>query len=128
MFIVSLPIQDRARSHRFYRGLGLTPVGPLAEDGLPEPLQFDLAEGARLMLVPQDGFRWVLGGRPLAPSGSTECLLNLSTASPEALDDLIRRAAEAGADLIVEPAHQPWGYAAVFTDPDGHAWMVTTAP
>ncbi|GAA4006080.1 VOC family protein [Allokutzneria multivorans] len=128
MFIVSLPIQDRARSHRFYRALGLTAVGPLAEDGLPEPLQFDLAEAARLMLVPQDGFRWVLGGRPLAPEGSTECLLNLSAISTEALDDLIRRAREAGATVIVEPAQQPWGYSAVFTDPDGHAWMVTATP
>ncbi|MCP3805206.1 VOC family protein [Allokutzneria sp. A3M-2-11 16] len=128
MFIVSLPIEDRARSHGFYRAIGLHPVGPLAEDGLPEPLQFDLAEGARLMLIPQGGFGWVTGGRPLAPRGSTECLLSLSATSEEALQDLVRRAQEAGAELISKPEHQPWGYTAVFADPDGHAWMITVAP
>ena len=128
MFVVSLPIEDRARSHDFYRALGLRPVGPLAEDGLPEPLQFDVAEGARLMLIPKGGFGWVTGNRPLAHHGTSECLLNLSAPSEEAVEDLVRRAQEAGAELITKPGHQPWGYAAVFADPDGHAWMITVAP
>ncbi|SDM17067.1 VOC family protein [Allokutzneria albata] len=128
MFIVSLPIEDRSRSHAFYRSLGLRPVGPLAEDGLPEPLQFDLSEGARLMLVPKGGFGWVTGNRPVAPHGTSECLLGLSAPSEDALDDLVHRAQQAGAELVMKPAHRPWGYTAVVADPDDHAWMITVVP
>ena len=53
----SLPIADRQTSFAFYREalgleLGLDVVGQPAEDGVPEPLQFALNDGTRLMLVP----------------------------------------------------------------------------
>ena len=32
----------------------------------------------------------------------------------------------ARADVVTEPGRQPWGYAGVFADPDGHLWMVTS--
>ena len=38
---------------------------------------------------------------------------------------IVERAATAGATLVTAPAQQPWGYAGVFADPDGHLWMVT---
>jgi uncharacterized protein len=28
----------------------------------------------------------------------------------------------------VEPAQQPWGYAGIFADLDGHLWSVVAAP
>jgi uncharacterized protein len=41
--VVTLPTADRRRSFDFYRhGLGFEPVGDLADDGVPEPLQFIL--------------------------------------------------------------------------------------
>lgn len=41
--IVSLPIADRRTSFTFYgEGLGLDAIGELADDGVPEPLQFAL--------------------------------------------------------------------------------------
>ena len=37
---ISIATSDRRRSHTFYRdGLGLEAFGPLADDGIPEPLQ-----------------------------------------------------------------------------------------
>ena len=51
--VVCLPITDRQASFAFYRdGLGFEPVGEPAEDGVPEPLQFTLNDGLRVMLVP----------------------------------------------------------------------------
>jgi hypothetical protein len=35
------------------------------------------------------------------------------------------RARGAGAQIVREPAQQPWGYSAAFADPDGHLWRVT---
>ena len=122
--VVTLPTADRQRSYDFYRkGLGLEPVGELADDGLPEPLQFVLNDGARLMLIPTGGFGWVIGDREVH-SGGGECLLSLSAESPADVDTLVDTAERAGADVVSAPGQQEWGYTAVFADPDGHLWMV----
>jgi hypothetical protein len=74
--IVALPTEDRQRSFKFYdEGLEFEPIGEAAEDGIPEPLQFVLNRGVRLMLVPTGGFGWVTGNRPTAGRGASECLL-----------------------------------------------------
>lgn len=126
--IIALPIADRPRSFAFYRdGLGLTPVGEPADDGVPEPLQFALADGVHLMLIPTGGFGWVTGGRPTAAPGVSECLLTLPASTDAEVDDLTRRATDAGAELVTPPGAQPWGYTAVFADPDGHLWQVSTS-
>jgi len=123
--VVSLPTDDRRTAQRFYRdGLGLDPIGEPAEDGVPEPLQFALNDGVRIMLVPRDGFGWVIGDHEVAPRGDSECVLGLSAGSPEQVGEILARARKAGAEIITEAGEQPWGYAGAFADPDGHVWMV----
>jgi uncharacterized protein len=127
--VVALPIADRRASYHFYRdGLGWTPEGEPTEDGIPEPLRFVLNAGMRIMLVPADGFGWVIGNREVASRGHSECVLNYEAGGDEAVEELVRRATEAGAELVTEPGRQPWGYAGAFADPDGHVWMVTSGP
>lgn len=127
--IVSLPIADRRTSFAFYRdGLGLAPFGEPADDGVPEPLQFDLNEGLRIMLIPTGGFGWVIGDHQVAPKGTSECVLSLAVETDAEVDELISRATNAGAAIAVEPGRQPWGYTGTFADPDGHLWMVISAP
>jgi uncharacterized protein len=123
--VIALPIADRRASFAFYRdGLGFHPVGEPADDGVPEPLQFALNDGVRIMLVPADGFAWVIGDHDVAPGGSSECVLNLDAEADEDVDEMLRRAREAGAKVVTEPGKQPWGYVGAFADPDGHVWMV----
>jgi uncharacterized protein len=127
--VISLPIGDRQTSFEFYRtGLGLHAIGEPAEDGVPEPLQFVLNADARLMLVPTDGFGWVIGDHDVAQPGRSECIVGLQVETQTTVDEMITRALEAGATIVTEPAHQPWGYAGAFADPDGHVWMVTSEP
>jgi predicted lactoylglutathione lyase len=125
--VVSLPIADRRISFRFYaEGLGFEPVGEPAGDGVPEPLQFALNDGVRLMLVPVGGFGWVIGDHEVAARGQSECVLSLGAETDADVDRIIARAHEAGATVVTEPGQQPWGYAGAFTDPDGHLWMVAS--
>lgn len=126
--IVSLPIADRQKSFAFFaEGLGLRPVGEPEEDGVPEPLQFALNDGLRLMLIPSSGFGWVIGNRDVAQTGQSECFISLSAGSESGVDELIERARKAGGEVVTEPQQQPWGYAGVFADVDGHLWQVTAA-
>jgi predicted lactoylglutathione lyase len=123
--IVSLPIADRRSSFRFYGdGLGFEPIGEPAQDGVPEPLQFALNDGARLMLVPTVGFGWVIGDHEVAAPRHSECVLSLGAGTEAEVDEIVARAREAGARVVAEPQHQPWGYTGTFADPDGHLWMV----
>ena len=56
-FVISLPTADRVRARDFYRdALGLESPGPIADDGVPEPLHFALGDGVVLMLIPTGGF------------------------------------------------------------------------
>jgi predicted lactoylglutathione lyase len=126
--VVSLPIADRRATYAFYRdGLGFDPVGELAEDGVPEPLQFALNDGVRVMFIPAGGFGWITGDHDVAPNGSSECVLSLGAETDADVDELLRRARLAGAEIVIAPGMQPWGYAGTFADPDGHVWMVRSA-
>jgi len=93
---------------------------------VPEPLQFALNDGVRLMLIPSGGFGWVIAGHEVASPGHSECLLTIGAAGEADLDKRVTRAREAGAKILIEPGQQPWGYAGTFTDPDSHVWMVTS--
>ncbi len=123
--VISLPIEDRQTSFTFYRdGLDFDPIGEPAEDGIPEPLQFALNDGVRLMLVPTGGFDWVIGDHEVSGYGQSECILDLSTETDAAVDEVVERAHQADAEIVTEPGQQPWGYAGAFADPDGHIWQV----
>ncbi|MEZ5410170.1 MAG: VOC family protein [Acidimicrobiales bacterium] len=127
-FTIALPIADRRASFDFYRqALRLNAVGPVADDGVPEPLAFDLVDGVQLMLIPADGFAWVIGEHVVTERGQTECLLDVAAHGQPEVDDLVDRVRSAGGRVLEDPQSKPWGYCALFADPDGHLWT-TTAP
>ena len=76
---------------------------------MPEPLQFALNEGVRLMLIPTGGFGWVIGDREVAQPGQSECILSVMAAGEAEADALLERARGCGAAVVTEPARQPWG-------------------
>ncbi len=124
---VCLPIADRSVSHTFYAALGFSAFGDPADDGLPEPLQFQISGGLRLMLIPRGGFGWMIGGRKRSPKDTHECQFLIALPTREDVDDLLRRAHEAGAQPVFDVGEQQWGYTGAFADPDGHQWQVGVA-
>jgi predicted lactoylglutathione lyase len=124
---VCLPVKSRAAAHAFYTALGFAAVGELDDDGMPEPLQFEISAGLRVMLIPTVGFGWVINGRKRAPRGAHECLFVVARATDRAVDAFMRKAREAGAKIVAEARSHRWGYAGTFADPDGHLWLVSRA-
>ncbi|MDO9456087.1 VOC family protein [Nocardioides sp.] len=124
--VLALPTTDRVRAHAYWgaAGLGLDTPGDPADDGVPEPLRVVLNPGLTLVLVPTDGFRWVVAGRDVAEADVVECQLSVAVDSPAEVDALVERARAAGAEVAAEPEQQPWGYAATVADPDGHLMTV----
>ena len=122
---VCLPIEDRLVSHAFYTALGFVAVGELGDDGVPEPLQFEISGGLRVMLIPAGGFGWVIGDRERAPRGAHECLVVIGLTTDAEVDEMMRRAQDAGAEIVIKAGNQNWGYAGAFADPDGHMWQVS---
>ncbi|ACQ82144.1 Glyoxalase/bleomycin resistance protein/dioxygenase [Beutenbergia cavernae DSM 12333] len=126
---IALPIADRRSAMEFYQeALGLDPFGDPADDGVPEPLQFRLAPRTVLMLVPTDGFGWVLGGRGVAEPGASEVVLSVAVETEAAVAALVERVRAAGGAVVSEPERLPWGYSATWADLDGHLWQVLVEP
>ena len=125
MITIALPTADRPTAYRFYLEVfGFEPIGELAGDGVPEPLQFRLDAETNLMFVPTDGFSGVVGVPEVASPGVSECVLGLGADSAEEVDAVVAKARAAGARVVVEPVDQGWAYLGLFADPDGHLWQV----
>ena len=129
-FTLSLATADRQRSLAFYRdGLGLEPFGPIAVDGVPEPLQLRLAPGVSVMLIPTGGFGWVAGEDRVAPAGVNECVLSIYAPDEDAVRARHQAALDAGGTSVYAPSQREWGaFAAQVADPDGHLWMILVVP
>ena len=127
---ICLATADRPRALAFYRdGLGLEPFGPLADDGIPEPLQLRLGSSVSLMLIPTGGFGWVAGEHRVAPSGANECVLCIYASDEGAVRARYADALAAGGTSVYEPSQQEWNAcAAQVEDPDGHLWMILLQP
>src|SRR5688500_7363794 len=107
---ISLYTTDRLRSLAVYRdGLGLEAFGPLADDGVPEPLQLRLGSNVSLMLIPTGGFGWVAGEDRVVPPGANECVLSLYVADEDAVRARYEAARAAGGSGVYAPAPQHWG-------------------
>jgi uncharacterized glyoxalase superfamily protein PhnB len=127
---IALATADRARSLNFYSdGLALEAFGPLADDGVPEPLQLRLGTNVTLMLIPTGGFGWVAGEDRVAPRGSNECVLCIYAPDEDSVRARYDSALAAGGTSIYAPAQQNWNaFAAQVHDPDGHLWMILVRP
>ena len=121
--IVTLGVEDIARSVRFYEALGWQRCA----SSMDEIAWFrtadtyigifgwaDLAADAELVEPTRGSF----GGITLA----------INVESPEAVDGALDEAVAAGATLMKPGTVLPFGYGGYFADPDGHAWEVCWNP
>lgn len=119
--LITLGVADLARARSFYEALGWS--GQESEETV-----FFRAGGAVVVL-------WGLeklaadAGVEVVPAGFGGIVLAHNVRSRDEVDEVLGAAERAGA-VVTRPAAETFygGYAACFTDPDGHVWEIAHNP
>ena len=121
--MITLGVRDLARSVAFYEsGLGFPRM-----DSPPEVAFFTL-DGTWLGLYGREPLAFDAGVSPEG-EGFAGVTLAHNVETEQEVDELIDRAAAAGANVTQPPRKTEWGgYAGYFSDPDGVLWEVAHNP
>ncbi|MDL9935186.1 glyoxalase [Gordonia sp. ABSL1-1] len=121
MLFISLPVEDPARSRRFFRGLGLRFDDMVGDAGTACLI---INDAAMVMLHRRGRFEGYAAG-PMAPPGSgRETMLAISATSRAEVDGFADAALACGGSALRMPNDLGFMYSRSFCDPDGHAWEV----
>jgi uncharacterized protein len=120
--LVTLGVTDLARARRFYEELGWR--GQEVEDTV-----FFQAGGQALVLWGRDELAADSGVDDDGSCSFSGITLAHNVRSPEEVEDIVKRAAGAGATVTRGPGETFYGgYAGCFRDPDGHVWEIAHNP
>ncbi len=134
--VITIAVTDLKRSLRFYQdGLGLPTNGITGtefkggkDQAAGAVVMFELSEYLLLALYPRTELAKDANVR-VGPQSSTEFSLGYMAESKKNVDDILRQAKRAGAEITDAARERPWGiYSGYFKDPDGHLWEVIYNP
>ena len=120
--LVTLGVGDISRSKAFYEQLGWH--GQEVQQTV-----FIQAGGIALVLWGRDKLAADCGVQDVPAPGFGGIVLAHNVRSAAEVDEIVGAAASAGATVTRPPGETFYGgYAAVFTDPDGHPWEIAHNP
>ena len=117
---VNLPVKDLKRSIDFFTELGFS-----------FNLQFTDEKAACLvinegsiyaMLLTEPMFKNFTKKEIADATKTTEVLIAIDIETKEKVDELVKKAAEAGGSIYADAQDHGWMYQHGFADPDGHQW------
>jgi predicted lactoylglutathione lyase len=121
--MITLGVSDVTASTAFYEALGLTKSGASQKD-----VTFFQAGPCVLGLFGRDALAED-GNAGELWSGNGGFSVSHNVPSKEAVDAMIARAQEIGANILKTPQDVFWGgYHGYFADPDGHIWEIAYNP
>ena len=118
---VNLPVKDLKRSIEFFTKLGFT-FNPQFTDENAGCLI--IGENIYAMLITEPYFKTFTKKEISDANKSTEVLIAIDAESRTEVDEMIRKAVEAGGQIYRDPEDHGWMYGHSFADPDGHQWEV----
>lgn len=118
---LNLAVRDLARAKEFFAKLGFT-YNPQFTD--EKAACMVLSEEAFVMLLAEPFFKTFTKKEICDTRTHTEGMFALSCTSREEVDDLVKRALEAGGTPAMEPQDHGFMYGWSFYDLDGHHWEV----
>lgn len=119
---LNLASRDLKKAKEFFIKLGFT-----MNDIHSAPHMVSMYVGSNKVIVnlfDENLFKGFIGGQRVTnATESNEVLFSIGASSPEEVDDLARKAVDAGAVLYGKPGYKDgWMYGCGFTDLDGHRW------
>ncbi|HCS56427.1 MAG TPA: glyoxalase [Gordonia polyisoprenivorans] len=120
MLFLNLPVDDLARSRKFFTDLGYT-INEKFSDG--NAITVVLGESFVAMLLTRDFFGSFHPATTADATTTKECIICLDAESRDAVDALVDRAIAAGAKPGDTEDHG-FMYGRSFDDPDGHSWQI----
>jgi predicted lactoylglutathione lyase len=116
---VNLPVNDLKLSMAFFSKLGFT-FNQQFTDATAACMV--ISEDIYAMLLTQNKFKAFTPKQICDATKATEVLVCLSAASREEVDQLVRKAVDAGGTTYKEPQDYGFMYGHGFQDLDGHIW------
>lgn len=118
---VNLPVKDLNRSIEFFTKLGYN-FNPKFTD--QNATCMIVSDDNFVMLVTESLFKTFTPKAISDAATTTEAIVSLSADSREAVDEMIKKATEAGATTPNELQDLGWMYQHGFQDLDGHLWEI----
>ena len=122
---INLPVKDLNRSIEFFKKLGYSFNQEFTNE---DATCMIVAENIFVMLLTEQFFKGFIPGEIADARKHTESIICLSTENKEAVDELVRKAVEAGGTTFREPQDHGFMYAHGYQDLDGHIWELTAMP
>ena len=118
---VNLPVRDLQKSMNFFSSLGFT-FNPQFTD--EKAACMVISGEAFVMLLSEPFFKGFTKRQVADTSKTTEALFALSCDSKQEVDQLVRKAIDAGGAHAMDPQDHGFMYGWSFYDIDGHHWEV----
>ena len=118
---VNLPVRDLPKSKEFFSALGFTYNPQFTDD---KAACMIISDKAWVMLLSEPFFRGFTKNEVCDTSRATEALIALSCESRAEVEQIVRKAIDAGGRHAMDAMDHGFMYAWSFYDLDGHHWEV----
>lgn len=118
---INLPVQNLEKSVEFFSKLGFSFNKQFTDE---KAACMIIGENIYSMLLQKNFFRGFTKKEIADAKKTTEVLIAIDAESREAVDELVRKAVDAGGLIYNEPQDHGWMYGHSFADLDGHQWEV----
>jgi predicted lactoylglutathione lyase len=118
---INIAVINLQKSMEFFTALGFTFNPQFTDD---KAACMILSEQGYVMLLSEPFFRGFTKKEPADTSKSTEAMFALSCESRAEVDQLVRKAIDAGGTHAMDPQDHGFMYGWSFYDLDGHHWEV----
>ena len=116
---VNLPVKDLGKSIDFFKKLGFSFNAEFTDETAACMV---VADDINVMLLTHEKFKVFTPKEICDATRSTEVLVSLSCESRANVDELVRKAVDAGGSTYSDPQDHGFMYGHGFQDPDGHIW------
>lgn len=116
---VNLPVADLQKSIAFFSKIGFTFNPQFTDD---KSTCMIIGQNIYAMLLVKERFKDFTKKEISDAHKTTEVLLAIDVPTRVAVDEMVRKAIEAGGTTYMEPQDHGWMYQHSFADLDGHQW------